>query len=194
MSVPTQDEPAKHARSGLPPWFAALPVVALLVVAGFFAYGLTRDPHALPSLLIDRPMPSFVLEPIDDEIPLLTEEDLSGEVSLVNVFGSWCIACAAEHNMLLNIGESGRVHLHGVDWRDDPGAGATWLRRYGNPYEHVGADSESRLAVDLGVTGAPETYLVDRSGTIRYKQVGPITPEIWRDTLLPLIEELERQP
>jgi len=192
MSEQPMNTEAAKPPSGLPRWFVFLPVATLAVIAGFFAYGLTRDPHELPSLMIDRPMPAFALDPIDSETPLLTTEDLQGEVSLINVFGSWCVACAAEHPMLMDIGESGLVRLHGVDWRDPPGVGASWLREYGNPYDHIGVDSDSRLAVELGVTGAPETFLVDRTGTVRYKHIGPITPEFWRETLLPLIRELER--
>ncbi len=194
MPGSSNDQPTAQPRSGLPRWFAILPVVALATVAGFFAYGLTRDPHELPSLLIDRPMPPFELQPLGDQTPLLTMDDLLGEISLVNVFGSWCVACAVEHPMLMQIGESGLVRLHGVDWRDPPGVGAAWLRQYGNPYDHVGVDSDSHLAVELGVTGAPETFLIDRSGYVRYKHIGPITPAFWRDTLLPLIQELESQP
>lgn len=193
MSGPSSDETTPKLHSGLPRWFAILPALMLVIVAAFFGYGLTRDPHELPSLLIDRPMPPFELEPLGDDTPLLTMEDLQGEVSLVNIFGSWCVACAVEHPMLMDIGDSGLVRLYGVDWRDPPGTGAAWLRQYGNPYERVGVDSDSRLAVELGVTGAPETFLIDRSGYIRYKHIGPITPAFWQDTLLPLIRELESQ-
>ncbi|MEZ6002255.1 DsbE family thiol:disulfide interchange protein [Hyphomonas sp.] len=163
----------------------------LAIITGFFAIGLTRDPHALPTMMIDRPMPDFKLEPLGDEIPLLTFSDVKGEVTLVNVFGSWCVACAAEHSELMKIGNSGAVTLYGVDWRDTAFEGRQWLEQYGNPYSKVGLDADSRLAINLGVTGAPESFLIDTEGRIRYKHIGPITPEVWQETFLPLIQEIE---
>lgn len=182
------------ARPPLPAWFALIPVAILLVIGGFFAFGLTRDPKALPSTMIDRPMPQFDLARITSEREPLTNGDLVGKVSLVNVFGSWCGSCVVEHPQLTEIGKSGLVALYGVDWRDPPSAGAAWLARYGDPYLKTGVDSDSRLAIDLGVTGAPETFVIDRGGRIRYKQVGPITPEVWRETILPLVRKLEAEP
>ncbi|MEZ5946912.1 MAG: DsbE family thiol:disulfide interchange protein [Hyphomonas sp.] len=176
---------------GLPRWTAIIPVGILAVVLGFFAVGLTKDPHALPTMMIDRPMPDFELEPLSPDLPLLRHEDLTGKVSLVNVFGSWCVSCVAEHPELMNISSSGRIDVYGVDWRDTAFKGRTWLERYGNPYTKVGLDADSRLAIDLGVSGAPESFLIDADGRIRYKHIGPITPEVWRETLLPLIREIE---
>lgn len=190
----TQAQPTATPRASLPAWSAIIPVAIFLVVAGFFAYGLTRDPKALPSTMIDRPMPEFTLTRLTPERDALANADLIGKVSLVNVFGSWCSSCVLEHPQLTAIAESGQVALYGIDWRDPPGKGADWLARYGDPYAKTGVDSDSRLAIDLGVTGAPETFLVDRTGRIRYKQVGPITPELWEDTLLPLIRKLESEP
>jgi cytochrome c biogenesis protein CcmG/thiol:disulfide interchange protein DsbE len=191
----TPDTPSQtQQRSGLPRWMALAPVAVLLIVGGFFAYGLTRDPQAFDSGLVDRPMPTFALAPLTPEKPALENADLVGKVSLVNVFGSWCSACVLEHPQLTEIAESGEVAVYGVDWRDPPGAGAAWLERYGDPYAKTGVDSDSRLAIDLGVTGAPETFVVDRDGRIRYKQIGPITPEIWADTILPLVKKLEAEP
>lgn len=182
------------ARPALPKWTAAIPAAILLVIGGFFAWGLTRDPAELPSTMIDREMPDFALTRLTPEREALTKQDLIGKVSLVNVFGSWCSSCVLEHPQLTEIAESKQVTLYGVDWRDPPGAGAAWLERYGDPYTKTGVDEDSRLAIDLGVTGAPETFLVDKEGRIRFKQVGPITPELWADTLLPLIRKLEAEP
>lgn len=181
-------------RSALPAWMAIVPIGLLVLVAAFFGWGLTRDPHALPSTMIDRKMPDFSLAPLAPESPTLANADLLGRVSLVNVFGSWCSSCLAEHPELMEISRSGLVALHGVDWRDKPGDGAAWLSRFGNPYSRTGVDADSKLAIDLGVTGAPETFIIDRGGRIRYKQVGPITPELWSDTLLPIIRKLEAEP
>lgn len=190
MSTPT----AQPSRPALPRWTAAIPAAILLVIGGFFAWGLTRDPAELPSTMIDREMPNFALTRLTPEREALTKQDLIGKVSLVNVFGSWCSSCVLEHPQLTEIAESKQVALYGVDWRDPPGAGAAWLERYGDPYLKTGVDGDSRLAIDLGVTGAPETFLVDKEGRIRFKQVGPITPELWADTLLPLIRKLEAEP
>jgi cytochrome c biogenesis protein CcmG/thiol:disulfide interchange protein DsbE len=196
MTTPeTQQDtsPDTPKRSSLPPWMAVIPAALLLVVGGFFAFGLTRDPQAFDSGLVDRAMPTFALAPLTPERPALENADLVGKVSLVNVFGSWCASCVLEHPQLTEIANSGAVNVYGIDWRDPPGAGAAWLERYGDPYAKTGVDSDSRLAIDLGVTGAPETFIVDRGGRIRYKQVGPITADIWNDTLLPLIQKLEAE-
>ncbi|HAB19774.1 MAG TPA: DsbE family thiol:disulfide interchange protein, partial [Verrucomicrobiales bacterium] len=107
------------------------------------------------------------LAPLTPQADVLVSADLRGQVSLVNVFGSWCSSCTLEHPQLTEIGKSGQVALYGVDWRDKPKDGAAWLARYGNPYLKTGVDSDSRLAVDLGVTGAPETFVIDREGRIR---------------------------
>lgn len=192
-TLPTATE-TQSPRAALPAWAAVIPVAVLLVIGGFFAFGLTQDPKALPSTMIDRPMPAFELAQLTPERDALTNQDLIGKVSLVNVFGSWCSSCVLEHPQLAEIGKSGLVALYGVDWRDPPSAGAAWLSRYGDPYQKTGVDSDSRLAIDLGVTGAPETFVVDRGGRIRFKQVGPITPEVWADTILPLIRKLEAEP
>jgi len=187
----TETQPEKPA---LPVWAAIVPVALLLVVGGFFAFGLTQDPKAMPSTMIDRPMPEFDLARLTPDRDALTNADLIGKVSLVNVFGSWCSSCVLEHPQLTEIGKSGTVALYGVDWRDPPSDGAAWLARYGDPYLKTGVDSDSRLAINLGVTGAPETFVIDRGGRIRFKQVGPITPEVWSTTILPLIRKLEAEP
>lgn len=194
MSVIHSMEDTKATRAALPAWAALIPVSVLLVVGGFFAFGLAHDPKAIPSTMIDRPMPAFKLTRLTQESEPLTNGDLKGKVSLVNVFGSWCSSCVLEHPQLTEIGRSGRVALYGVDWRDPPSDGAAWLMRYGNPYLKTGVDSDSRLAIDLGVTGAPETFVVDRGGRIRFKQVGPITLDVWTNTILPLIQKLEAEP
>ena len=189
----TMNSGSEGSVRGLPRWTAVIPVALLLAVAGFFGFGLTRDPSELPTMMIDRPMPEFSLQPLDETTPLLTTERLKGAVSLINIFGSWCVSCAVEHPFLMELSRKGLVNLHGVDWREEAAEGKAWLDRHGNPYQSVGVDADSRLAIDLGVTGAPETFVVDRDGRVRFKQVGPITPEVWKDTLQPLIRELEAQ-
>ncbi|WP_304069934.1 DsbE family thiol:disulfide interchange protein [Maricaulis maris] len=169
-----------------------VPLAIFAVTLVYFGMGLRQDPSAIPSQMIDRPLPAFDLAGIADGDPGLSNTDLLGQVSLLNVFGSWCPPCAIEHPMLMQISRSGRVPIYGVDWRDEPGAGAAWLARHGNPYSRVGDDAQGRLAIDLGITGAPETFLVDADGRVRHHHVGIITEDVWRNTLLPMIEELER--
>lgn len=171
-----------------------LPLAAFLVLAGYLALGLTRDPHVLPSVLINQEVPSFDLAPIKGRDRGFRRDDLLGQVSLVNVFGSWCVACRIEHPFLLRLKAEGKVPVHGIDWREEhPDAGPAWLARLGDPYTLIGDDPHSKAAIAFGVTGAPETFVVDKRGFIRYKQIGPITPEVWEKTLAPMIEELRRQ-
>lgn len=172
-----------------------LPVGLFAVLALFFLKGLTMDPSKLPSVLIDRPVPEMALAPLPGrgEDSGLSTADLKGQVSLVNIFGSWCIACVQEHPVLIWIKKQNVVPIHGIDWRDDPAEGAKWLVRHGDPYDRVGVDpAPGRTAIDFGVTGAPETFIVDAQGIIRYKHIGPITPKIWETTLLPIIQELQK--
>lgn len=180
-------------RRPFPMWIALAPIALLVLVSGFFAFGLTQDPHRLPTLVIDRKMPQFSLVAISEGRPILRNEDLIGQVSVVNVFGSWCSACVVEHPQLMEISRSGAAPVYGVDWRDQPGAGAAWLARYGDPYTLTGMDTDSRLAIELGVTGAPESFIIDAGGRIRYKHIGPITPEVWSGTLLPIVRSLEAE-
>ena len=170
----------------------ALPLIVLVVLSLFFARGLQMDPKTLPSELIDKPVPAFALDPIPgrDKGAGLTSEALTGAVSLVNIWGSWCIACKAEHPMLNHIQASYDVPLHGIDWKDEPGKALAWLRRNGDPYDRVGMDPDSTVAIDFGVTGAPETFVVDAEGVIRYKHTGPITRQAWENTIWPLIQHL----
>lgn len=171
-----------------------LPVLVLAVLGAFFLVGLNKNPRDLPSVLIDRPVPEMNLAALPGR-PAgsgLTTADLKGRVSLVNIYGSWCIACVQEHPTLLWIKQQKIVPIHAIDWRDDPVEGAKWLKKNGDPYDKVGVDpAPGRTAIDFGVTGAPETFIVDKAGIIRYKHIGPITPQSWEKTFLPIIRELE---
>lgn len=174
-------------------WIKGLVPLALFMgLAVFLASSLTRDPSLLPSELIDRPIPEFELvNPSGDTV---TQADLIGEVSLMNIFGSWCVACLQEHELLMDIGANASVPLIGVNWRDDPQKAKAWLHRYGNPYDRIIVDPQSRLVMALGVTGAPESFVIDRRGRIRYKHVGPISEKDWSQTLRPLIDSLRTEP
>lgn len=169
------------------------PVLVLAAMAVMFTVGLGRDPKTIPSVLIDRPVPAFSLDALPGRERALSSADLKGQVSLVNIFGSWCVACIAEHPILVRIAESGAVPIHGIAWREkDPADAMRWLNRHGDPYDRVGHDADSRVAIDFGVTGAPETFVVDAQGVIRYKHIGPVTPDVWDNTLLPMIEQLRK--
>lgn len=174
----------------------ALPVLAFLAVAAVLAWGLGRDPSVLPSALVDKPLPAFATA--DPRAPGvagrgLSDRDFGGRPMLLNVFGSWCVGCRIEHPLLMKLAAEG-VIIHGLDWKDAPGAGAQWLAEQGDPYTRVGDDADGRVAIDLGVTGAPETFVVDKAGRVRHRHVGPITEAAWRDTLLPLMVQLEAEP
>lgn len=172
--------------------FAPLIIFGALIVA--FGWGLTRDdPRILESALIDAPMPTFALPDLFDPETIHTQDMFLGQVSLVNVFGSWCVACVQEHPNLMDIAAEGVIPVIGVDWRDTREAGQRWLRRYDNPYTAVIFDEGSMLAIDLGVTGAPESFLIDKDGRIRYKHVGIITADLWRDEIRPLAKQLQSE-
>ncbi|MGB0906919.1 MAG: DsbE family thiol:disulfide interchange protein [Maricaulaceae bacterium] len=170
---------------------AILPLIIFIGLIVAFGYGLTRDPAVLPSELLDKPIPEFSLPSLEDPETQINQDIFKDKVTLLNVFGSWCVACVQEHSQLMDISKSSRVQLIGVDWRDERPAALRWLERYGNPYARVIFDEGSLLAIDLGVTGAPESFIVDKAGRVRYKHVGIITPKIWREDLKPLIKSLQ---
>jgi len=170
-----------------------VPIGLFLGLVAYFIVGLTLEPGKLDSVLIDKPLPSFELEPIQGFDEGLANADFAGEVALVNIFGSWCVACLVEHPKLMEISQDDLVPIYGVNWRDKPGDGYAWLNRHGNPYTRIGDDPDSRLAIDLGVTGAPETFIVDQNGRIRYKHLGPISEGDWDQIMWPLIQRLRAE-
>lgn len=169
------------------------PLIVFLIVGSFFAWGLTRDPSRIPSQLIDRPLPEFSLPAVPGFQEGLSSEDLQGQVTLLNVFASWCVSCHVEHPLLMELAARREVPIYGLNWKEKGlNDGKDWLERFGNPYGRIGDDRNGRVAIDLGVTGAPETFVIDRQGRVRFKVIGPITERYWKETLEPLIEELER--
>ena len=185
----------KPARSK---WTALVPVIIVALLLGIFAKRLAdvgggNDPSLIPTVLLNTPVPEIDLPPLPGRDPGLTTSDLKGEVSLVNIWGSWCIACLSEHPLLMRVAERGDVPIHGIAWRDEPNASVRWLERHGDPYKLIGQDPVSEAAIAFGVTGAPETFVVDAQGVIRYKHIGPISEDAWQNTIAPLIEELRTQ-
>jgi len=183
---------ARRASSGLRRLIFLLPVTAFLGLAVAFEYGLGRDPSVIPSVLIGKPVPEFSLPPVKGRALGLSSVDLDGEVSLVNVFASWCTACRYEHPFFMQLKEQAIVPIHGINYKDKPDAAANWLDTMGDPYTRTGADLDGRVSIDWGVYGVPETFVVDRQGRIAFKRVGPIYEQILADTILPLIEQLKK--
>lgn len=171
----------------------ALPMVIFAGIAVAFAWGLTRDPQVLPSALIGKPVPTFSLPPVQGRRLGLSSADLKGEVSLVNVFASWCVACRAEHPLFMQLAAGKVVPINGLNYKDAPQDAADWLDRLGDPYSRTGTDRDGRVAIDWGVTGVPETFVIDASGRVAYKQVGPVTQQGLDETILPLITRLRQE-
>jgi cytochrome c biogenesis protein CcmG/thiol:disulfide interchange protein DsbE len=173
-------------------WHFVLPIALFaLLAAGFYA-GIGTDTFVLPSPLIDKPAPEFSLPPLPGESRGFSSADLQGKVSLVNTFASWCGPCRAEHPVLNVLAKTKRVPIFGINYKDKPEAAAAWIAELGNPYTRIGAD-DGRVGIDWGIYGVPETFIVDRSGRIRYKHVGPLTEADIEHTVLPLVAKLEKQ-
>jgi len=170
-----------------------LPVAIFVAIAGALFVGLSpdRNPQVVPSALIDKPVPTFALPPLQGRTLGLASDDLKGEVALVNVFASWCGPCRVEHPLLMDLAGKRVVKVHGINYKDKPEAAADWLARLGDPYTRTGADRDGRVSIDWGVYGVPETFVVDREGRIRYKHVGPLMPEDLEQKILPLIRRLQ---
>ena len=174
-------------------WFL-VPLGIFLILSIYFAVGLTKDPSKLPSVLINQQVPPFDLKPIKGYSRGFSSADLLGKVSLVNIFGSWCVSCIIEHPFLMQLQQRKEIPIYGIDWREKTeDAGPLWLIEKGDPYTLIGNDPESKAAIAFGVTGAPETFIVDKKGIIRYKYAGPLGPEVWSKIFMPIITELRKQ-
>lgn len=168
----------------------ALPLVALVGLIVVFAANINRDPNYIPSVLINKPAPAVSLAAVPGlGVPGFDSAALKGEVTLVNIFASWCVPCRDEHPMLLALSKTAGVRIFGINQKDAPDNAVAFLSELGNPYAAVGADSNGRASIDWGVYGVPETFLIDRQGVIVLKIVGPLTPQSVETTLLPAIEK-----
>jgi cytochrome c biogenesis protein CcmG/thiol:disulfide interchange protein DsbE len=169
-----------------------LPLVLFAAVAAYFAAPILqgKDPHTLPSAMIDKPAPDHTLPPLVNGKPGIDPASLSGEVRLVNFFASWCGPCRSEHPLLMEIGAGGAVPLYGINYKDAPEAAVNWLNQLGDPFARIGRDGDGRVAIEWGVYGVPETYVVDKAGRIQYRHVGPLSREAYRDIILPLVATL----
>jgi cytochrome c biogenesis protein CcmG, thiol:disulfide interchange protein DsbE len=166
------------------------PLGLFLVLAGFLAYGLRLDPREVPSPLIDKPAPAFAAPLLARPEQTLRKEDLLGKVWILNVWASWCAACREEHPLLVDFAKKGVVPIYGLNYKDQRNAGLGWLRNFGNPYTDSLFDPDGRIGIDYGVYGVPETFVIDRSGVIRFKHIGPITPSVLAETIEPLVRRL----
>lgn len=167
-----------------------VPFLVFCAITVFLAIGLTLDPNYVPSALVGKKVPAFELAPLPGRQAGLSSADLVGEVSMVNVFASWCTSCLQEHPIFMELSAMGTIPVHGINYRDEPDDALAWLDRHGDPYSRIGADRNGRVGIDWGVYGVPETFVVDRQGMIAYKHIGPVTREALETTILPLIKEL----
>ncbi|WP_206483405.1 DsbE family thiol:disulfide interchange protein [Thalassotalea sp. G2M2-11] len=170
-----------------------IPLILFIALGVVLYRGLSLNPQALPSALIGQKMPSFQLTQLLQPKVMLTEQDLQGDIVLLNVWGTWCVYCKYEHPYLVDIAQSGRVALYGLNYKDDRQDAAQWLKDYEDPYQLSIFDPLGKLGIELGVTAAPETFVIDRNGIIRMKHVGPIDGRVWKDKFLPMIENLEKE-
>lgn len=167
----------------------ALPLLALVALVAIFAVSIDRDPNLVRSVLIDKPAPQFALPPVEGlDTPGFDTASLLGEVTVVNVFASWCIPCRDEHPLLTALRQQTGVRLFGINQKDAPENARAFLAELGNPYDRIGADSDGRASIEWGVYGVPETFVVDAEGIIVFKHVGPLSPSAISDNLLPALE------
>ena len=168
-----------------------VPLGIFIVLVVFLAIGLTRDPREVPSPLIDKAAPPFTLVQLHEPARQLSVADLKGQVWLLNVWASWCVSCRQEHPLMVELSKAGVVPIYGLNYKDKRDDALRWLDQFGNPYALSVMDADGKVGIDYGVYGVPETYVIDKSGTIRYKQIGPVTPEVLKQTIIPLVRRLQ---
>ena len=167
-----------------------IPLFAFVALAIVLAVGLNRDPREVPSPLIDKPAPAFALTRLDDPAQTIALADLRGKVWMLNVWASWCVACRDEHPLLVAFSKKGLLPIYGLNYKDQRDDGKAWLARMGDPYQASLFDSEGRVGIDFGVYGVPETFIIDKTGTIRMKHIGPLTPDVIATEIEPLLKKL----
>jgi cytochrome c biogenesis protein CcmG/thiol:disulfide interchange protein DsbE len=170
-----------------------IPFGLFVVVVGFLAVGLTLNPRELPSPLVGKAAPEFSLPQLHDQGKTISSNDLKGQVWLLNFWASWCGGCKDEHPVLIHLAQTGVVPIYGMDYKDQRNEALAWLKEWGNPYSVVAVDEPGRVGINYGVYGVPETYVIDKAGVIRYKQIGPLREDILEKKILPLVRELQNQ-
>ncbi len=167
-----------------------IPLAIFIGLLVFLGVGLKLNPREVPSPLIDKPAPVFSLPTLDTPSRVLSSKDMLGQVWLLNVWASWCGGCREEHPVLVAFSRTRAVPIVGLDYKDQPDDARRWLIDLGNPYTAVAQDLDGRMGIEFGVYGVPETFVIDKAGIIRYKQIGPMTPKALQDTILPLVKKL----
>jgi cytochrome c biogenesis protein CcmG/thiol:disulfide interchange protein DsbE len=169
-----------------------IPLAVFVVLVGFLFVGLFLNPREVPSPLIGKPAPQFTLNQLHRPDKTLGTPDMKGQVWLLNVWASWCVSCREEHPLLVELGKAKLVPIIGLNYKDEPAAGMKWLAQNGDPYNLSIVDRDGAVGIDFGVYGVPETFVIDKQGTIRYKQIGPITVEALEKKIIPLVRELQK--
>ncbi|RYY04054.1 MAG: DsbE family thiol:disulfide interchange protein [Gammaproteobacteria bacterium] len=172
--------------------FLFIPLFIFVVLLGLFFRGLSLDPNAMPSALLNKPVPQFSLPRLENLQELQTQNSLQGKVTLLNVWATTCVTCKEEHAFLRQLSSQG-IHIVGVDHKDDTVDAQRWIAQLGNPYDDIIVDEEGRLGLDLGVFGLPETYVIDKHGVIRYKHIGDLNQRVWDETIQPIVKNLQQQ-
>jgi cytochrome c biogenesis protein CcmG/thiol:disulfide interchange protein DsbE len=170
-----------------------VPLLLFIVVVGFLFAGLNLDPREVPSPLVGKAAPVFNLPQLESSQQSLAPAELLGQVWLLNVWASWCVACRDEHALLLELAQTDAVPIYGMNYKDQPEDAKQWLAQRGNPYVVTVVDADGRTGIDYGVYGVPETYVIDKAGVIAYKQIGPLSPAILNNKILPLVKQLQSQ-
>ena len=169
---------------------ALIPLLIFIVLVGFLAVGLTRNPREIPSPLINKAAPAFSLSALDAPEQKISVQDLRGKVWILNVWASWCVACRIEHPLLVEFAKTGTVPIYGLNYKDKRDDAIGWLAKFGNPYTRSLSDTDGVVGIDFGVYGVPETFVIDKTGVIRMKHIGPVAPEVLRDDIIPLVRKL----
>jgi cytochrome c biogenesis protein CcmG/thiol:disulfide interchange protein DsbE len=189
-AAPAADTPRKSPHLRFLRW--SLPLAIFAVIVAFLFVGLFRDPREVPSPLIGKPAPAFALAQLHEPGKTLTTADMRGQVWLLNVWASWCVSCRVEHPLLIDLSKANVVPVIGLAYKDKREDGLAWLAANGDPYKLSIVDLDGRVGIDFGVYGVPETFVIDKSGVIRYNQIGPLTADALKQTILPLVRELQR--
>ncbi|MCC6142045.1 MAG: DsbE family thiol:disulfide interchange protein [Nitrospira sp.] len=170
-----------------------LPLAIFVVMVGFLAVGLTLNPREVPSPLVGKAAPDFSLPQLHESDKVFSPKEMAGQVWLLNFWASWCNGCKEEHPVLMQLAKSGAAPIYGVDYKDTREEALAWLQQWGNPYRLVAVDGAGRIGINYGVYGVPETYVIDKAGKIRYKQIGPVDQDVLDQKILPLVRELQSQ-
>jgi cytochrome c biogenesis protein CcmG/thiol:disulfide interchange protein DsbE len=169
-----------------------IPLLVFVLIVVFLWVGLSLNPREVPSPLIDKPAPAFELSRLNEADAVIRSADLKGQVWLLSVFASWCTPCLEEHPLLMSMAKQGIVPIYGLNYKDKPEAARAWLNQHGDPYTAIVVDPQGRTGIDYGVYGVPETFVIDKLGVIRFKQIGPLTQQALDEKIIPLVKRLQQ--